>query len=163
MGRIEEISLDLILPSQLHLRESSLQRVLAMKKQGLDDILGPPVVRAVGDYLLTLDGHHRLILQHLLREGKSKVYVAKSETDFLSPELVPQMPLMAIRETNELIRIRYDLAMDDYLCLLRELEQQGLAPEGKGTSAEIIQLYHLKIEPDLSYDKSRIIQMQDFF
>ena len=163
MGIIEEVSLDLVLPSQFHLRKTSLQKVWTLKQRGLDDVLGPPAVRKLGDHFITLDGQHRLIVGQILGDKRTPVYIAENERDLLKYTQVPSMPTRAVDDTNQFIQIRYNIAMFDCVSLQRELKPQN--QQGMVTFEDLINFYGLRKRDDnrLSYNKSVMIAAQDFF
>ncbi len=163
MGLIQEVDLTEVLPSQFHLRETSLQKVWTLKQRRLDDVLGPPAVRRWENQFITLDGQHRLIVEQILGDQRIPVYIAESERDLLKYTQVPSMPTRAVDDTNQFIQIRYNIAMFDCVSLQRKLQPQN--PVDMVTFEDLINHYGLKRRDDnrLSYKADVMVAAQDCF
>jgi len=130
---MQEISPEVILPSQNFLKENTVRYIFdCISKGQFDDLPPTPLVRKdESDNLVAIDGHN-LIAVHLFRNEPIKVIVANSPQDGLPATTEANM------ERNRELAEKFDSILEDR----ERVEQEGIK-----SFLDLIQKY-----PDLFKD-----------
>ncbi len=82
MGVLLNVPLQEICPSEHFLRKDSIQYALEQRLK--EKAVVPPFVQMQNNRYYLIDGHNRLVINHLFEDSTVAVYVASSEKDFIS-------------------------------------------------------------------------------
>lgn len=113
MGKIENVSTEIVKPIQIDLDYSRLVDVFAYYERGERDLLLPVPVKKINRDYLILDGHHRTAVAHLV-DRNITAYIVEDIDDLLNPSKYPESARRAIKDNNENIRFNFNLEKSKY-------------------------------------------------
>ena len=86
----------------------------------------PPLVYKIGGEYLIVDGHNRIAANLSRREKQIETYCLENEEDVLLEELFPPELKEAVLETNQVLRMRSMLEIENARRELRKRRLEGV-------------------------------------